>query len=224
MRAASRFLVVLVAASCGLALAACSGPEPGDTPSSGTSSSGASSSGTSSPDADVQAPDEPAGADPDATPSADDLADVLGAALLQDGSYRMTTETTSTSFGSTSETLVQVVDGAPRMRVVTRADGIETTLVVVDGASYLNLGDATGGKFFLLDASTASAQTAGADPRSSLASLDDVVGEIVVVGQEDVAGVRTTHYSSHGGAGATADRIVNTRGREDLRAIRDRGR
>lgn len=199
MRAITRITGAAAAVTLGLALAACSGSS--DDASSPAQTAATQGAGAESPSAEPDA--DTGGGSAGTELTAENFADVMAASMQGDTRYRMTTTTSGSGAESTSVTEVQVKDGKAATRSVTKAMGMETTIVLVDTDYYMNLGDLTDNKFFKLDTTGEGGEMAESlaemaqsiSPEQGLEMLQDSIQSVELVGEEDIAGVPTTHYA-----------------------------
>lgn len=69
-------------------------------------------------------------------------------------------------------------------------------MIIVDGQSYMNMGEMTGGKWALIDPNMPGmeAATQPQDPLEQMRALENAIVNVTTVGEEDIDGVSTTHY------------------------------
>jgi hypothetical protein len=196
MRAITRITGAAAAVALALALTACSdSSDDAGTPAETAATQG---SDQDSPPADDGA-DDAAGSEL----TAENFAEVMAASMQANTRYRMTTTTSGSGVESTSVTEVHVKDGKAATRTVTETMGQETTIVTVDSDYYMNLGPLTDNKFFKLDLGAEGGEMAKSlaemaqsiSPEQGLEMMKDSIESVEVVGQEDVAGIPTTHYA-----------------------------
>jgi hypothetical protein len=80
--------------------------------------------------------------------------------------------------------------------------GGDTSMILVDGVMYMNVGQAAGGKYFALDLTDPSSPFSGlyrqlfeqANPASITEALDGAIEDLQTVGSEEIDGTTTTHY------------------------------
>lgn len=197
MRAITRITGAAAAVALALALAGCSdSSNDGATPAQTAASQG---SDQDSPTADAGDDDDAAGGEL----TAENFADVLASSIQGNTRYRMTTTTTGSGVKTTSVTEVQVKDGKAATRTVTETMGQETTIVTVDSDYYMNLGPLTDNKFYKLDigaeggdlAKSLADMAKNISPEQSIQMVKDSIESVELVGEEDVAGIPTTHYA-----------------------------
>lgn len=193
---------VAAAAALVLTLTACGSSD--DTTTAPTTTAAATP--TTTPTPEVTAEPEPEG------PSPDELYATLSQAFTDATTYRTSTTITSSAGTSTQVADVAVTDGTVATAVTSTAAGVESQVVVVDGQTYLGLGELGQGLFVRIDAddtnplaAALSSLDAISDPTAAVAPLKDAITAVEVVGDEDVDGVAATHYALTLDPTATAD-------------------
>jgi len=192
MRAITRIVGAGAATVLALSLAACS------------SDDGSSDDETKAADASTSAPaTDEKGSDEGEELSGAEIYDALASALSEDTSYRSTVTTSSGSVTSTTNLEVVVTGGATNMSMVMDAAGAESRVLLVDGAYYMDLGEASQNKFLKIDGDDESSPFAGmftaleqlTDPAKNAEAFKSAVTSAKKIGEEDVDGVKATHYT-----------------------------
>lgn len=193
MRAITRITGAAAAAALALALTACSDTSnDADAPAQNATTQG---SEQESPPADDEG-------DAGAELTAENFAEVMASSMQGNTRYRMTTTTSGSGVESSSVTEVHVKDGKASTRTVSKTMGQETTIVSVDSDFYMNLGPLTDNKFFKLDLGSEGGEMAKSlmdmaqsiGPEQAVEMMKDSIESVELVGEEDVAGIPTTHY------------------------------
>ncbi len=194
MRVITRTLAATAGLALALSLTAC-GSSPSPTPGAGASTSAA---------AQTTAPADPA-------PAAEPGAGALTAETLIDTMVETMSSATGYRYGSTAVTaegtvtydgVVQIDDGVLSMSIHTEAPGTTMDVVVIDRTIYMNLGEASEGKFVVADLDRALAEIPGfpdfgaiMDVRKSFEHLDGSILDVQQIGPEDVDGEPATRYA-----------------------------
>lgn len=193
MRAITRIVSAAAAAALAVTLTACSSSDE-KTPDDAKATGQATASEKPADDADKGS----AGG-----LTAENFHEVLAASIADGTSYRMSMSTSSDAgAASTIEGEVVITDAGPAMSMTTNDAGVDMTIIMVDDAYYMNMGEMTQGKFVKIDLNDPSnplGSSVGSlkdltDPSKSLEMFKDSVKSVEKVGEEDVDGTSATHY------------------------------
>jgi hypothetical protein len=195
---------VAVAPLLSAALVACGG----DGDSEEASDPAATSSATTESDADDA--DDAAESDSDGADleegqevPADQFVDIVAAGVEASTTAKLST---STAFGGTTMSGNGVIDytqDPPAIRMEQDLGGGSTTVISVDGISYINLGQLSQGKYWKVDPADPDGPFAELglgevlkqnDPLASLQAMEDGIEKVTYVGEEDVDGRDLDHF------------------------------
>lgn len=198
MRAITRIVGAAAAAALAVTLTACSSSDEkaaDDTKATGQAAE------SEKPESDDTSDDKGDDKGSKGGLDAGNFHEVLAAALSSGASYRTSITMSGAGAASTMEGEVEITDAGAAMAMTTTEGGVEMSIVVVDGAYYMNMGDLTEGKFVKIDLtdptnpfSSLGSLADMSDPSKSLDMFKDSVKSVENAGKEDVDGTSATHY------------------------------